>query len=151
MRSNSSGGVLMNHRETDAGAVAAVLRLEGETMRAIERRDVAALGRLLAEEFVYRTPFGADAGGEEFLKNVAAMPFEILSVRGEGVRAEVYGESAVVTGVQRASVRTAEGEEAESLVAFTDVFVRRGGEWRMALAYGVELPPPAPPAAADGE
>ena len=137
-------------KNADAEAVAAVLRLERETMRAIERKDAAALSGLLAEEFVHRTPSGADASREEFLQNIASMPFEILSVRGEGVAANLYGETAVVTGVQRAAVRTPEGDEAVSLVAFTDVFVRRRGGWRLALAYGVELPSPGGQARHEG-
>lgn len=116
----------------------AVLRAESETMQAIGRKDAAALGRLLDEEFAYRTPAGAELGREEFLRNITSMPFEILSVRGDGVKADVFGETAVVTGVQRARV-LAEGREQESVVAFTDIFVKRRGRWRLRLAYGVEL------------
>ena len=121
-------------------AEGAVLRAESETMEAIGRKDAAALGRILDEEFVYRTPSGAELSREEFLQNVASLPVEILSVRGDGLRANVFGETAVITGVQRARVRDGEGQEAESVVAFTDVFVRGRGRWRLRLAYGVELP-----------
>ncbi|HEV3470778.1 MAG TPA: nuclear transport factor 2 family protein [Pyrinomonadaceae bacterium] len=121
-------------------AEGAVLRAESETMEAIGRKDAAALGRILDEEFVYRTPSGAELSREEFLQNVASLPVEILSVRGDGLRANVFGETAVITGVQRARVRDGDGQEAESVVAFTDVFVRGRGRWRLRLAYGVELP-----------
>lgn len=117
----------------------AVLRAESRTMQAIGRKDARALRRLLDEEFVYRTPGGAELGREEFLSNIASMPFEILSVRGDGVKASVFGETAAVTGVQRARV-LAEGGEQESVVAFTDLFVKRRGRWRLCLAHGVELP-----------
>jgi len=117
----------------------AVLRIERETMGAIGRKDAAALGRILDEEFVYRTPAGEELARAEFLQNVASLPVEILSVRGEGLKASVFGETVVVTGVQRARVR-ADGREQESVVAFTDVFVKRRGRWRLRLAYGVELP-----------
>ena len=117
----------------------AVLRAEGETMKAIGRKDAAALGRILDEEFAYRTPSGAELSRDEFLKNITSMPFEILNVRGDGLKADVFGDTAVVTGVQRARV-LAEGKEQESVVAFTDVFVKRRGRWRLRLAYGVELP-----------
>ena len=118
----------------------AVLRVERETMAAIRGKDVAALGRILADDFVYRTPGGADAGRAEFLSNIASIPFELLAVWGEGLHVFVNGETAVLTGVQRAQYRTADGAEGTSSVAFTDVLVRRGGRWLMALAHGVELP-----------
>lgn len=117
----------------------AVLRAESRTMQAIGRKDARALRRLLDEEFVYRTPGGAELGREEFLGNIASMPFDILSVEGDGVRAEVFGETAAVTGLQRARV-LADGREQESVVAFTDIFLKRAGRWRLRLAYGVELP-----------
>jgi len=39
----------------------------------------------------------------------------------------VYGETAVLTGVQYAEARPLEGQPEESVVAFTDIFVRREG------------------------
>ena len=120
-------------------AADAVLRAEGETMEAIGRKDAAALDRILDAGFVYRTPSGAELSRSEFLSNVTSLPFEILSVGGEGLKADAFGETAVVTGVQRARV-LAEGREQESVVAFTDVFVKRRGRWRLRHAYGIELP-----------
>jgi ketosteroid isomerase-like protein len=119
--------------------IEAVLRLERETMDAIRSKDVRALGRVLADDFVYRAP-GSEVNRADFLKGVASLPGRILSVEGEDLRVSVYGETAVLTGVQRSRVRTDDGAEHSSVVAFTDVFVKRRGRWRLALAYGVELP-----------
>ena len=109
-------------------------------MAAIKNKDVAALEPLLADEFVYRTHFGAESDKREFLKSIDSFPMKILSLRGEELNVNVYGETAVITGVQIAEARPPEGETEESAVAFTDVFLRRNGRWVMVLAYGVELP-----------
>ena len=93
----------------------------------------------MADDFIYRTHFGAEADKAEFLKSIASFPVKIISIRGEELKVNVYGETAVLTGVQLAEARAPEGKE-ESAVAFTDVFVRREGRWLMVLAYGVELP-----------
>ena len=122
--------------------VASILRLEKEIMGHIRAKDTRALERLLTADFVYRTP-GAELGRADFLKGIASVPGRITSVEGEGLRVSVYGETAVLTGVQRARVRADDGSEEEGLSAFTDVFVKRRGRWRLALAYGVELPAPA--------
>ena len=45
----------------------------------------------------------------------------------------VYGETAILTGIQIAEAR-AEGKAEESAVAFTEVFVRPDGRWLMVLA-----------------
>jgi uncharacterized protein (TIGR02246 family) len=122
-----------------------VLRLEREMMDAIRARDAKALEPILFDDFVYRSPEG-EVGRADFLKNIAAIPGRILSVEGKDLRVRLFGETAVLTGVQLSVVRTDDGKELESLVAFTDVFVRRDRRWRLALAHGVELPttPAAP-------
>jgi ketosteroid isomerase-like protein len=95
---------------------------------------------MLGDDFIYRTHFGAEADKAEFLRSIASFPAEILAIRGEDLRLNVYGETAVLTGVQLAQARAREGRAEESAVAFTDVFVRRDGRWLMVLAYGIELP-----------
>lgn len=126
-----------------------ILEIEKETFEAIRKADAAALGRILADDFVYRTPFGQDVNKEAFIKAATTMPYKILSVRGENLRVSIYGEVAVLTGIQHAQVLDNEGKEQTSSVAFTDIFVKRGGRWLMTLAFGVELgaasaTPPAP-------
>jgi ketosteroid isomerase-like protein len=121
-----------------------ILEIERETMAAIKRKDGAALGRVLAGDFVYRTPKGEELSREAFLKNITSIPFEILSVRGEGLKVNAYGETAVLTGVQIATVRTEDGKEEAGRGAFADIFVRREGRWLMVLAYDVELPAERP-------
>ena len=117
-----------------------ILQIERDIMSAIKGKDTAALEPMLADEFVYRTHFGVEADKAAFLESIASFPIEIISLRGEELKVNVYGETAVLTGVQVAEARPPEGEAEESAVAFTDVFVRRDGRWLMVLAYGVELP-----------
>lgn len=126
-------------------AAEAILQIEQDIMAAIKGQDTAALEPMLADEFVYRTHFGAEADKAEFLKSIASFPMKILSLRGEELNVNIYGETAVITGVQIAEAQPPEGETEESAVAFTDVFVRRDGRWLMVLAYGVELPSEAEP------
>ena len=117
-----------------------ILRLGEEVFTAIGQKDVGALRGILAEDFIHRTAGGSELGREEFLSCMSGLPLEITSVRGEHLRVGVYGGVAVMTGVQRAGWRQGDEAEGISSVAFTDVFVLRGGRWLMVLAYGVELP-----------
>ena len=117
-----------------------ILEIESAVMSAIEAKDAEALRGILAEDFVYRTPAGIELSKDAFVKNIASMPFEILSVRGEGQKVSVFGETCVLTGIQIATVRTEDGKEESGRGAFADVFVRRGERWLMVLAYDVELP-----------
>jgi ketosteroid isomerase-like protein len=129
----------MNNSGRDAAARQAVHDIAQEVFKAIRLKDVASLRRVLAHDFVHRSPDGAEAGREEFLAGIAAMPVEVTSVGGEHLKVSVYGDVAVMTGVQRAEWRQGDAAEGVSSVAFTDVFALRGGGWLMVLAFGVEL------------
>ncbi|HUS12785.1 MAG TPA: nuclear transport factor 2 family protein [Pyrinomonadaceae bacterium] len=131
---------MTNSTNNSAEAVAAILQIERDIMAAIKSKDANALAPMLADEFIYRTHFGAEADKRAFLESIASFPIEILSLRGEELKVNLFGETAVLTGVQHAEARPPEGEPEQSAVAFTDVFVRREGRWLMVLAYGVELP-----------
>ncbi len=117
----------------------AILLLEEEIFSAVKNRDTAALERVLTDDFVYRSP-GQEVARDDFLKLCATFPYNIISIRGEELRVNVYGNMAVVTGLQIAKSIGGEGEEETSAVAFTDVFVKHKGEWTLSLAYGVDLP-----------
>ena len=124
-----------NQNDTDA-----ILQLEKEVMAAIKSKNASALGNFLADDFVYRTHFGAESTRQEFLQSIATIPVEIISLHGDELRVDLFGDTAVLTGVQRAIARVPEGNPEQSAVAFTDVFVKREGCWLMAMAFGVELP-----------
>jgi ketosteroid isomerase-like protein len=135
----------MTNSTNASEVVEEILQIERDIMAAIKNKDAATLEPMLADDFIYRTHFGAEAEKAEFLKSIAFFPVEILAIQGEELKVSVYGETAVLTGVQLADARTPEGALEKSAVAFTDIFVRREGRWLMAMAYGVELPSePAP-------
>jgi len=115
---------------------------------AIQRRDRAALERIVADDFVLETPAAPPQDRAAFLAAVAATG-EILSVAGEDVRVRPIGPDAgLVTGVQVARVRL-DGEEIVDRGYFVDLFERRGGRWQITYAFNVPLPPPSSPAASN--
>ncbi|MBC8032455.1 MAG: nuclear transport factor 2 family protein [Pyrinomonadaceae bacterium] len=116
-----------------------VLGIEQKVFTAIQRKDVELLGSFLSEDFVHRTSNGSESGKDDFLRSISAMPVEVVSIRGEHQRVDVYGEVAVLTGVQHAEWRQGDDVKGISSVAFTDVFALRDGKWLMALAYSMDL------------
>jgi ketosteroid isomerase-like protein len=124
-------------KESDIERV--ILHLERVTMAAIKDKDKQVLSRILADDFVYRTPAGADTTKTDFLKNIASVPVEIISIWGDDLKVNAYGDMAVLTGVQRSKFQGEDGKEQFGSSAFTDVFIKRKGQWQLVLAYGVEL------------
>jgi ketosteroid isomerase-like protein len=118
----------------------ALVQLERQTVEAIQHRDAAAMAALLADEFVYRAVGAPDVPRAEFLRGVAAPGPTILRLWSDEVRVSRHGDTATISGVQRARVKLPDGKEADTASAFVDVCVWRGGRWQVALAFGVELP-----------
>lgn len=116
-----------------------VLALGREVFTAIRDKDLASLERILAEDFIHRSADGAESGRDMFLQGIADIPLEMTSVSGEHLHVSLYGSVAVMTGVQHAAWRQEAGSEGMSSVAFADVFALRNSQWRMVLAFGVEL------------
>jgi hypothetical protein len=113
----------------------ALLALEDAVIEAIRRRDASALGALVSEGFVLLGSDGSETHREDFLKAAVEIPGEILELSALHLRARVVGGVGVLTGLQRARVRLPTGIEVDDVAFFTDVCVRTGTGWRMALAH----------------
>ena len=120
----------------------ALLALEDSVLEAIRRRDPIALGALVTDDFVLLAADGSETRREVFLRAAVAIPGEILDLSALHLRARVVGGVGVLTGLQHARVRLETGVEVEELSFFTDVCVRGGTGWRMALAHSGEAVPP---------
>lgn len=118
----------------------AILQVEEEVFTAVKNQDTKTLEGILTHDFVYRSPGNQEIAKEDFLKLSASFPFKIVSVWGEEMRVNIYGETAVLTGLQIAKTLDDKGKEKTSAVMFTDVFVKRDGKWMLSLAHAVDLP-----------
>lgn len=116
----------------------AIRELEAGLVAAWGKRDVKAVGQVLAEDFQYWSFSGERRGKAELLKAVAG------SGDGETVTEDavvrVYGDAAVYTA--RVVDRTGGGAGGVSAfrTCVTDVFVRQGGRWRMVASHETLLP-----------
>jgi ketosteroid isomerase-like protein len=119
------------------------VRLSHRILDAIVHRDAATLDALFDDEFVAFAPAGGRQRKQEFIDAVVDAPFHILDASFESLEVEVVDDrTAVVVGIQRAEVRLPTGEHVVSRGAFTDLFVRRGQEWRVRVVQSVDLPNP---------
>lgn len=114
-----------------------VVAVAADIAAAIERRDTETLGKLLAPDFVYRTPAGDQRNAEAFLQGVRDIPGEIVFVRLANMEVDLSPAGALVTGIQHARVRV-EGQDIDDRRAFVDWFVREAEVWRLRTA--VDLP-----------
>jgi ketosteroid isomerase-like protein len=114
-------------------------RLEVEVFEAIKNQNTQALSRLLFDNYVYRSPGDDQLGKDDFLRLVEAFPVKVTALWGEEMRVNVYGETAIVTGIQLSKTRDNTGQEEMTATSFSDVFIRRAGRWLLALTLATDL------------
>jgi ketosteroid isomerase-like protein len=106
----------------------AVLAVEREYLRAHTERDVAALDRVLADDF---TSFGGPVGKEQWLARLANPYFTITSIATDGVSVSVRGDEAWVVGRARLSGSFSGRDFMTPRYEFKRRYERRDGRWQI--------------------
>jgi hypothetical protein len=116
-----------------------LVRLSHDIADAIRRRDRALLDAVLDTDFVQIDEQGNRLSKAAFVHAIEASEFEIETISFEMLSIEPFHDAAVVCGVQHAAVRLPTGDRVDGRTAFTDLFVRSDGRWRLRVATSAEL------------
>lgn len=111
-----------------------------EVWAAMKARDPEAWLRVLADDFVLRTPGEEDRDRAAYVERMTAFPAEVLSIACHDLRADPFGTAVVVTGVQHTVLRMPNGARLEDFTMMTNVFEQRAGRWVLVLAHALSLP-----------
>ena len=111
-----------------------VKQIEIEWGEAFERRDMAALDRLMADEYVVTDPLGNVRSKAESLAAIESNVVHFESTTSDNVNVHINGDTAIVTG--RSSFRGRyKGWSMAGKYQYTDVLVRREGDWRAVSSH----------------
>jgi ketosteroid isomerase-like protein len=116
-----------------ASPEAQIEKLERDRQDAFVRGDIDALDRQTASDYTTINGTGRLSTKPQMMQNLRQGRTKVLSVTLEDLKARVYGDTAVLTGVYR-DVNVRDGERREVHALFTRVFVKRDGRWQ-AVAY----------------
>jgi ketosteroid isomerase-like protein len=128
---------------TDSAAAQMVLQVERQYLDARVRNDTAALGRVLAEDFLgvgSRGQVGNRARALTSPVNLFPDGRRITAMDVDSTLVRVYGGAAVLTG--RRTYRLESGDPAPA-GRFTHVYVRRRDRWQLVSAHLTGIAPPA--------
>lgn len=103
-----------------------LIRLQDEWCRAEMDGDAAALGRILADEYMLVISNGTVLSRAQLLREVETREVPFTTIAVEDTRVKLYGNMAVVKGVVKWS--DAGGTKNQSL--FTETWQRRDGRWQ---------------------
>lgn len=121
-------------------AMQAVLQCQQQFWLALQRKDADLFSQVLSDDFVCRSPGGADQNRTAFIAALMSIPFTILNVNGEAIAVRLVGDVAVLTGMQESQMRLPNGEIVSERLALTNIFQHNNGRWNMILAHPVSIP-----------
>jgi len=111
-------------------AEAAVLKQLENWLEALRRSDMAALNRIIADDFMIIGAEGTIRSKDQDLAPIKSGDLRFESLTTEGVKVFVYGDTAVVTGIGIYKVNL-KGRAADIRERFFDVYQRRKGQWKV--------------------
>jgi ketosteroid isomerase-like protein len=111
-------------------AEAAVRKQLENWLDALKRGDMAALNRIIADDFMIIGAEGTVRSKDEDLAPIKSGALKFESLTTEGVRVFVYGDTAVVTGIgiYKGNFK---GRAVNIRERFFDVYQRRKGQWKV--------------------
>jgi ketosteroid isomerase-like protein len=106
-----------------------VMQLERDWTNALLKSDVAAMGKILAEDWVGVGPFGTTTQAE-YLADLKSGDTKMESQTIGEMKARVFGDVAIVTGSddEKSSYK---GKDTSGHYVWTDAFVKRKGRWQV--------------------
>lgn len=124
-----------------------LVRLECELAHAAVQRNMATYQRLLAPDYTGTGPDGTTTNRAEDMASIASGAIRFTAVLMGGMRIREYGGAAVVTG-QSWAAGTLNSEAMSGAFRWTDVWIRRRGQWQIVATHvtGVADPSTAAPA-----
>jgi len=116
-----------------------IRQLERAWNQAEAKQEVSELSALLADTLVYTDYDGAFMNKPEYMKWVAAPQQKADHLYDEGLKVQVYGDAAVVTGIYRES-GTNRGKPYVIRSRYTDTWIRRNGAWLCVASHSTLIP-----------
>ena len=123
----------------DQPAQREILLVQEQFWKALKTKDASLLATILAPTFVGRSPGEPDQTGKEFITTLTTFPVSISEIAGDAIEVHVFGEVAVLTGVQVARLELPDGEARSSRVMLSNVFRQEDLGWRMVLCHSFEV------------
>ena len=119
-----------------------LMQLQHAADEAEDKKDLAALDRLLTDDYIFTAPGGAITDKKQLIAELKnGMPDEGQTLSYEDVKAHVYGKAAVVNYLLIVKGRDKDGKDYLNRYRNTVVWVKQQGHWRMAAIHVTRIRP----------
>jgi ketosteroid isomerase-like protein len=124
---------------TQSADTAALEQLNATWLNAYKTRDVAAVERVLADDFQAVYPGDQVRTKADVLKGLTSPTGTITDISWDKLKILVFGDMALVRGVTHVAGTNAQGAAFTSSNDYADVYVKRAGTWRAVSAHVVRI------------
>jgi ketosteroid isomerase-like protein len=114
---------------------AEILQLEREWVAAIEKKDLAALDRILAEDFVGTSISGSTFRKADAIDDIQKGTYVVKSMNMDELSVNVY-ETAAVTFASQDEKSTYLGKDNSGHYHFTNTWIKKDGKWQVVASHG---------------
>lgn len=114
---------------------ATIIALEEQWVAAIVDGDTATLDRLLADDFVGTSPTAHFFYKSMAIDDLDSGTYVVSAMDMDEVSANVYGDTAVAYTSQE-ETSTYAGEDTSGHYHYTNVWLRRNGQWQVVASHG---------------
>lgn len=107
-------------------------QINEQWVEALQRRDTATLDRIMADDFMFAYPLEGDDKAQ-FIADIESGELSVEAMSRERVNVRVHGETAILTGRDRARWHY-KGRSIVGQYQAIHVYARREGRWQLVAA-----------------
>ena len=134
----TSSQVFGQAKSKDSSVEQALIKLENTWNEAMVKRDMAVLGRILADDYSFTDPDGMMWTKAQDLGMLKSGEDVVTSAVSTDMKVRVYGNAAVVTG-HFTSKEQLKGKDISGTYAYTDTWVKRSGNWECVATHASKV------------
>jgi ketosteroid isomerase-like protein len=128
-------------KPADGSVEQILMKIERDGLAALLKKDIAAFGRIFADDAVVITPDGSAQTKAQLIADVKSGDLVVESSEISDMKVRAYGDTAVVTYVTTDKGKF-KGQDISGRYRWTDVFVRRAGTWQVVAGHGTPIQQP---------
>lgn len=137
--SPSAGALATTRRTSQSAAEKAVRATEKQRFEAQVTKNYAVLDRVLAPDLVYTYSHGGSDTKQSYIESLreGKSKYDSIDILEQNVR--LYGNTAVINGKCLIKAMS-NGETINTVLRYTDVYVRKGNQWQMVTWQSLKVP-----------
>jgi len=128
-------------KSADASVEQTLTKIEHDSLAAILKRDLVAFGKIFADDAVLVTPDGSMQTKAQLLADLKSGDLVLESSAISDLKVRAFGDAAVVTYITTDKGKYKK-QDISGRYRWTDVFVRRGGNWLLVAGHGTPIQTP---------